>query len=1261
MMKKKTFLRRSTLALTLLLALASCRDDDYGTDGTPNPDFTPGRLGIEQVSLDGGRNAARTRADNNNPGTRADATADPAPNTPITALTEGDEMTMYYSFTGQDPRGFNPNGTKKYIGRATATSGDDNALRWNMQQVGGPNPLRPNAPGNGAKDPGETWAGAQAMLLVCLQPENKPDENSPWGEMRKLVSTPSGMYYAESENAVTTIPGNTGGKKLRAYYDALTANTRASLAGNAADAGNTRTGAALTPGLATLDRAQDSPRLGAIRACLAHTGALLNLRRTDITTPGADDVFVKDGRAYRYSDFTALWAEVTVTTVATTEAVDGSGGSTGTTGNIETYEVNETFYVLLTPAATTTGADATGTPTAAWQAIVPGSVRTGITDAADADPVRTPGRSLVSISTTVTGFAARISATPTDGGTGTVPLNFVLKMKDTGSKSLDANLRYDLRLNLSPKQSTVSFATPGKPGWGTQNDEEELVNIEKHLSVAYDSGSGTYSYTVKSAKGLKAVADWMNGGGIPPLKPSDPGTNAPDYSGNDATASTTDIAARMKTHITLSSDLDFATQPVLDDKGSNWVPIGNNTNGKDYGYPYTGTFDGGGHTIKGLVCHTTGNVYSGFFARTDNGATVKNLTLEDAIISGDYICTGGIAGLANKSTVTNCHFRATPTDAAAGKGTVTGTSTSNCYTGGIVGQTSTNLIISGCTNSGTVTSTRSTSSCYTGGIVGISSNVTLIACTNSGTVTGAASGADTSTGGIVGWSDYNATVIACTNTSPAIRGSSDNAYTGGIVGWNKFTTPRIIACYTTTPTLPVMGAATDSAPDPDGCYPTGSGLFGTSGSATDGAAPSSITDLNQNYVTTMNLAIYTYHTDETTDAAKQCNYHFKASANADAATLPPTLKAGAPRLSDFDLSLFNPLDFGVTISGKGSNDADIWNISTPIGLDLFSATVNQGGDNLKLNAILTENINLSNLPKDEKGNNWTPIGIDMDNYYTGTFDGGGHTVKGLYMNDEDKYIQGFFGRIGGHTTVQNLTVEGSVKGSSNVGGIVGVVSDYSRIENCTNRVKVEGNSNVGGVAGQNWAYSIIIHCINEGIVTGQDKVGGVAGTNNRSTIIACYNNAAVTGRDNVGGVMGLNSNSSNIVACYNIKKVTGRDNVGGVAGKNDEKSNITACYNTGATQGSSNIGQLMGKNGSDCTITKCYYLKDTSPVGSNDGGTVTCEGIESSGWNRENYLNDAIETWNAAHTSDGTSCPYQFSVKNGFFYQNEHVFELKNK
>ena len=82
---------------------------------------------------------------------------------------------------------------------------------------------------------------------------------------------------------------------------------------------------------------------------------------------------------------------------------------------------------------------------------------------------------------------------------------------------------------------------------------------------------------------------------------------------------------------------------------------------------------------------------------------------------------------------------------------------------------------------------------------------------------------------------------------------------------------------------------------------------------------------------------------------------------------------------------------------------------------------------------------------------WTPIGVYVDGWandkpFSGTFDGNGHTISGLYVTTGSK--GGLFGCVNYSGTVQNLIVAGTVymPDVCDVGGIV--VNNEGKVQNC---------------------------------------------------------------------------------------------------------------------------------------------------------------------------------------------------------------------
>ena len=257
----------------------------------------------------------------------------------------------------------------------------------------------------------------------------------------------------------------------------------------------------------------------------------------------------------------------------------------------------------------------------------------------------------------------------------------------------------------------------------------------------------------------------------------------------------------------------------------------------------------------------------------------------------------------------------------------------------------------------------------------------------------------------------------------------------------------------------------------------------------------------------------------------------------------------------YTVSLAAAKDLGYTIESNGS-----YTVYNADGLLNVAELVN--GGKTDINITLDKNIDLT-------GKDWTPIGTSFDNSYTGTFDGGGHTITGLTFTTNDKYA-GLFGRLNKAGTVKNVVMEGVQITSNQIyGGSIGGVVGYSwgTIENCSVSGSVSGTNCVGGVVGSQKAGSII-GCSSSAIVKGTRYVGGVAGEK-WGTMTACYAIGDVTleidsQRDlSGGGLVGFNGGNG-VLACYATGNVTstgsstGNVHIFGLLG--DNYTTVTACY-----------------------------------------------------------------------------------------------------
>ena len=274
---------------------------------------------------------------------------------------------------------------------------------------------------------------------------------------------------------------------------------------------------------------------------------------------------------------------------------------------------------------------------------------------------------------------------------------------------------------------------------------------------------------------------------------------------------------------------------------------------------------------------------------------------------------------------------------------------------------------------------------------------------------------------------------------------------------------------------------------------------------------------------------------------------------------------------------------------------------------------------------------------------WTPIGIDFDNQYTGTFDGGNYTITGLTMTGSDEYA-GLFGYIGSGGTVKNVKLEDVQIESDNQYGCVGGVAGNSdgNIENCSVSGSVSSRCTAGGVVGQQFGGSITL-CGSSATVKGTGEVGGVAGkTDNSATLTACYATGNVTFERAstintfAGGVVGLNGTGSILTACYATGNVTGTGTgtgscyVGGVTGDN-ASGTLTACYHAKGTVSGPDgaTGGVTGRNYTSLgapVITACYWGGNGQEqgIGYNQAGTGDTEKVDGDWTEAMNAMNNAL-------------------------------------
>ena len=301
----------------------------------------------------------------------------------------------------------------------------------------------------------------------------------------------------------------------------------------------------------------------------------------------------------------------------------------------------------------------------------------------------------------------------------------------------------------------------------------------------------------------------------------------------------------------------------------------------------------------------------------------------------------------------------------------------------------------------------------------------------------------------------------------------------------------------------------------------------------------------------------------------------------------------------YTVSLAAAKDLGYTIESDGS-----YTVTSADGLMNIAELVNGGKSDI--NITLDTDIDLT-------GKNWTPIGTSFSNKYTGTFDGGGHTIKGLTVTTNDQFV-GLFGYLDKAGTVKNVVMEG--------------------IQITSNHVLMSGNT--GGVVGYSWGT--IENCSVSGSVSGTVYVGGVVGVQIGGSITGCSSSATVKGMVDVGGVAGQTNSSATLTACYAtgnvIIEINPKKNIAGgsLVGMN-AGSSLLACYatgnvtSTGSSTGYVHIGGFLGNNYT--TVTACYWKNNHEQgIGYNNKVTeaTKVDGTDVTWQKAVDAMNTALQT-----------------------------------
>lgn len=570
-------------------------------------------------------------------------------------------------------------------------------------------------------------------------------------------------------------------------------------------------------------------------------------------------------------------------------------------------------------------------------------------------------------------------------------------------------------------------------------------------------------------------------------------------------AETVDFAGKI---IKLTADIDLT--------GEAWWPIGRYRNSTAMtGVAFAGTFDGGNHTVTGMTIAATGKEgYLGFFGTVTG--TVKNLVLTNASVTGTAANNrvGSVAGSLQGGTLENVHSTASINVSAN-------------FVGGLAGivETGTQSTIRNCSFNGTVEGNK-----HDGGLVGYvnSSSAEITGSENKGAVTTKADN-DGGVGGLIGYVQNSTVTVTDSKNSGTATGAGTKNNVGTLIGRIQGDS----AAKTANVTLGECTAKDGEAYN----------ITGTKGNTT---------------VIIKHSITHTAAVVPTCEEGGNVEYWYCSACNGvwtdEALTQIADLEsvkqaANGHSYVDDVCSVCGKIDPNSSTPDTTwyDSEASAYSIGSKSELYGLAKLAAEGNTFEGKTVTLTADIDLT-------GETWVPIAA-----FSGTFDGGNHTITGLSVSQTTEGL-GFFKKVASGT-VQNLTLATvTIQGSGNKAGAVAGTLDKGTLRNvhCTGTVNTSGNQ-VGGLVGQidgGSADSVIDNCSFQGSVTGAKNVGGLVGFVNAAKSLqmtGCTNNAAVTIKASgarAGGLIGYANNTLTI--------------------------EISNCTNNGAVNGTGSLGSIVG-------------------------------------------------------------------------------------
>jgi len=575
-------------------------------------------------------------------------------------------------------------------------------------------------------------------------------------------------------------------------------------------------------------------------------------------------------------------------------------------------------------------------------------------------------------------------------------------------------------------------------------------------------------------------------------------------------------------------------------------------------FTFGGTFDGAGHTISGVYVKTD-NTYNGFFHTINSGAVVKNVKLVNSYIEGiqtEGRCgTGSIAGR-NLGTIEAVYSNAIVKNANGA-----------LMTGGIAG-------ISTGNTENTITNCWFDGEIYAGG----------------------------NTGGILGGTYKATAVIAHCQHTGVININAGSTAVGGLLGFVQSTSDVVLSDSFSAGNLVQVGdgtikqlGAVVGALHNDGVLKV-ENAYGNSAFAEHKIGYLVNGTLTQ--PAGSGFALRNMDDVKGYGAYQWMKLDFDAEKHW-------VLKDGAyPALNAFDDTNLD-LEHAKTLSDYNWYDMehDEYVISTAKELYGFNELCTEAneyfaGKTIKLGADITLNEGVAaDWATEAPDNTWAPVD------FSGTFDGQGHTLSGVYAKTTGTYT-GFFKIMNVGSVVKNLRLENSYfegtrtsndrRGTGSIAGQNGGIIDtvYSNAI-----VKNEGAKMTGGIAGMSSlaGENTIRNCWFDGQIYGSHDTGGILGGTYKATanIEHCLNTGVLyikAGKVDIGGLCGYIQNASTVAIIDSLNAgtlvSTGDDTVseyiGTIVGKLDTPATLTVKDTHGISEFST---KTIGLNNGTATLS----------------------------------------------------------------------------